>query len=221
MRQTIFIVDNFYKNPHEVREFALSQTFHQPDYKTGYPGEETDPVSNETVMPIMQTFSKIIGKNVGWDPESPQGMFRLMNKDLMQTRSNMIHTDPCRWTATIYLSLPEDCRGGLSFFQHKETGLERFFPESDPKVQEAITKYNRSYGEMLQWFYEESLDLNKWIETDYVGCKFNRLLLFDGGLFHGIKELFGDSKENTRLSQHFFIQEVERVEADGRPIINQ
>lgn len=126
----------------------------------------------------------------------------------MTTRNNMIHTDQWRWTAVVYLSKPEDCAGGLSFFRHKETGLLGFGGETDKPTIDSCEKYGKSYGEMLDWFFEESLDLDKWEEINFVSCQFNRLVLFEGSLFHGIKQLFGNSKENTRLSQHFFIHEV-------------
>ncbi|MDJ0624861.1 MAG: DUF6445 family protein [Candidatus Caenarcaniphilales bacterium] len=220
MRQTYIVVDDFYKNPEQVRQFALAQEFKSPSYGTGYPGLETEPCDLKALMPIMQSVSKIVGKKIGWDPESVQGMFRLMDKHLMDTRNNLIHTDPCRWTGIIYLSLAEHCKGGLSLFRHKETGLTRLHPQNDEKVLWAMNKYNMNYEQLTHWFYKQSLDLDKWIETDFISCQFNRLLLFDGGIFHGIIQLFGDSKENSRLSQHFFVHEVESVSSGGQAVLS-
>src|SRR3546814_13932407 len=36
-----------------------------------------------------------------------------------------VHVDPGYWSGILYLSRPEDCRGGTEFFRHKRTNTER------------------------------------------------------------------------------------------------
>ncbi len=207
MRRSLIIVDNFYTNPHAVREYALSLNFAPSQYVTGYPGIETkEHLHPEQLSRIMNCFSGLIGQRIVFSEGDPQGKFRIQDASLMLDRKNIIHSDATRWSGIIYLSLPEDCKGGLSVYKHKETGLERLFP-FDETIQKLMKEKDMSLDELKGWFVQEGLNKNKWVEETFVKCKFNRLLLFDGGLFHGVQELFGTTKENSRLSQHFFFDE--------------
>ena len=48
------------------------------------------------------------------------------------------------------------------------------------------------------------MDESKWIETDNVGFKYNRLVMFNPFLWHSNGDWFGDTYDNCRLVQLFF-----------------
>lgn len=62
MKKSIILVDDFYKDPYAVRNYALSLDYKGPEYKTGYPGIESKPLTNDELKPIINSFSQIIGK---------------------------------------------------------------------------------------------------------------------------------------------------------------
>ncbi|MDJ0624859.1 MAG: DUF6445 family protein [Candidatus Caenarcaniphilales bacterium] len=209
MYRSLIVVDDFYNNPRTVREYALSQNYSKPDYITGYPGIETEGgLPPEQLTKVMKYFSSLIGKKVVSFKDDPQGRFRLQSEEVMKTRRNIIHADPCRWTGLVYLSLPEDCKGCLSIYKHNETGLLRIDP-LNREVEEAMKRKQLDHEGLKGWLVEEGLDVNKWQRLSSVEYKFNRLILFDGGIFHGVQQLFGQTKEDSRLSQHFFFEEAE------------
>ena len=45
MKTTAIIIDDFYNNPHDVREFALKQTY-KPDEGNHWPGERTSELAD-------------------------------------------------------------------------------------------------------------------------------------------------------------------------------
>ncbi len=207
-RKSLIIVDSFYPNPDQIRENALKAAYNPPGYKTKYPGIETQNLEESALQPLMQSISNIIGHQIGWNNESPQGIFRIVDDVTGATRDNLVHVDPTRWSGVIYLTLPEHCAGGTSFYKHKETGLTRLLPEPHPEVQNAIKSLGMSHEQLSKLVIADSLNLDKWEETDRVTMMYNRLILFDGGKFHGVPHVFGKSRENSRLTQHFFFNEV-------------
>ncbi|MDJ0624860.1 MAG: DUF6445 family protein [Candidatus Caenarcaniphilales bacterium] len=219
MKKSLIVIDDFYEDPYKVRQYAFSQNFNNPSYVTGYPGVETNSLEPEKIKHIAKRISSIIGKKLGWPPDRPQGVFRVLQKQEEKTQTNLVHIDPCSWTGVVYLNLPEECRGGTSFYQHKETGLKVMFPQKNPEVQQAMVKYNLSYHELSAKTLKDTLDLSKWDEIERVSMKFNRLILFNGGKFHGVPRVFGNTLATGRIAQIFFFFEIESIDEDGNMTI--
>ena len=57
---------------------------------------------------------------------------------------------------------------------------------------------------MCQFFNTEGNDKSKWIETDNVGFKYNRLVMFNPALWHSNGDWFGTTEDDSRLVQLFF-----------------
>ena len=57
---------------------------------------------------------------------------------------------------------------------------------------------------MVRFFYTEGKDESKWIETDNIGFKYNRLVMFNPFLWHSNGACFGNTYDNCRLVQLFF-----------------
>ena len=196
------VIDNFYKNPLDVRNLA-----EQAHY--GKKGELSKNVPGiESLIPfyspqIIQKFETAIGAKIQVDLDhNAFGRFRLaLEKDQRKTK---VHYDNTQWTAVIYLTPDEYCKGGTSFYRHKATGL-----ISPPSAEELS-----SLGLTQEQFDREvvladSLIENRWEATRLCSMKFNRCVLLRGSqYFHGSDQLFGDSFENGRLTQNFFFNEA-------------
>jgi len=181
--KNIIVIDDFYVNAMGTRKFILTQPF---SVRGNYPGYRTTSYANNSIKGHLE---RIIGKKITWfpsDKNSYNGAFQYTTKDM----KSWVHRDETRWAGVLYLTPNAPVSGGTAFFKHKETGLEEVTKDT-PK--EIINKLDN-----------DSNDMSKWEMVDYVGNKFNRLILFRGTRSHRSMDYFGTNKHNGRLFQLFF-----------------
>ena len=188
----LFVVDNFYADPHAIREFALQQTY--------FPGEGA--VGHRTRKQFLfdglrESFESIIGvkildhtnDGVGWNDKGINGRFQYCPAGT----PSVFHCDSQKWAAVIYLTPDAPPESGTSFFRHKET---KIFHNS---------QIDWESGQGLKVFNQHTfLDGTPYEPIDTVGNVFNRLVIFDGGLIHSGVNYFGWNIETSRLFQIFF-----------------
>ena len=187
-----FIVDNFYKDPYAVRQFALEQIY--------YPGEGA--VGSRTRKQFLfegvkEYFESIMGmkikshtpNNQGWEDGGINGRFQ----SCTSSDPLVYHCDSQRWAGMVYLSpdAPPEC--GTSFFRHKETKV-RHNAEIDWENGQGLKIFNQ----------HTFLDKTPYELVDTVGNVFNRLVIFDGGLIHSAAQYYGWNIESGRLFHMFF-----------------
>lgn len=201
MKQNIIVIDDFYSNPDEVRNFALRQEYPEPEGEYTYPGKNSDTAYyNEE---INETFEKIVNHKL--HPADKNGYFRLsLEKD---THKQDIHVDPAwEWGAVIYLSDPKDCvdEGGTSFWRHNTLRMEMC-----PKTDEEARFYGFPSYKEAWWttVYGDGQDRSKWTRYFLCPMRYNRMVLFRTYLWHSHNYNFGTNLENGRLVQLFFFQE--------------
>lgn len=114
LRKTFEVVDNFYRNPGAVRERALLGTWTVTDARD----EPRSPARvSRTSVAGDQAVDRILGL-VTRGESSPSDTavstcFTLLPAEA--PASGLACPPGASWTALVWLSLPEDCRGGLSF----------------------------------------------------------------------------------------------------------
>ncbi|WOB11349.1 DUF6445 family protein [Piscinibacter gummiphilus] len=201
--RSIVVIDDFYDNPEEIRRLALAQTFERHGNPT-YPGGQAE-VPNYDWSPVWKRLRAEIDEAVDYPcpkPQPfPQGMFRLALAPDEQTRIDGIHQDAQRWSGVIYLARPEDCQGGVAFFRHRETGLVASTREFECALFGHLA--DRPTEEINQAVIAYLADLRNWEEIQRVAMRYNRAVLLMGQCFHMSVGVFGDRKENGRLTQHF------------------
>jgi len=191
MTPHVIVIDDFLHNPHELRERALQQDF---TIDGPYPG--LDSVEKTGIPGLDDIVSRLVHQPVRspWAKDYSHGNFRLaLAKDDQAAR---IHIDNTHWSGILYLSLPEDCRGGTEFYRHLPTGTDHL-----PFTQEELnaTGYS-SYEELTaQILQKDALDRSKWELSMVVPMRFNRLVLQQPQYWHTAGPGFGDSPENGRL----------------------
>jgi hypothetical protein len=181
------VIDNFYTNPNEVRDFALSLDF---EVKGNYPGMRTDSYLNEDIKEIIQeTIKPFAGQITSWGGKY-SGSFQYTTS---YDRS-WIHTDyHTSWAGVCYLTPDAPLSSGTGLFRHKETGLTIWNPNDmklNPEISEKINN--------------DAQDMTKWEMVDRIGNVFNRLILYRADNFHVSLDYFGQNKEDGRLFQVFF-----------------
>lgn len=183
------IVDDFYNDPHETREFALQQEF---NVIGNYPGFRSKPFYNESVVNLIQDIVFFAGgKITKWSTDEYNGAFQYATQ---RDRSWMHADQTTTWAGVCYLTPNAPITSGTGLFRHKETGIHTAPLKSDGT-------YNY---EMLDRLYLDSQDMTKWEMTDMLGNKFNRLVLYRADYFHTSLDYFGRNKEDGRLFQTFF-----------------
>ena len=198
MPTSLIVVDDFLDDALSAREAALRLTY--PDLQGVYPGRNS--VERLTIPGLDQAVSHLVGEPVrAVNPLQSHGKCRMtLARDVGTMR---VHIDPAYWSGILYLSRPQDCRGGTEFFRHRDTGTDRA-PYDDA---EAATWGFASGREMVaQILSRDSLDHAAWESSMTVPMRFNRLLLLRPWLWHTAGENFGDSMENGRLVLLMFFE---------------
>jgi len=189
---SIIAVDDFYKNPDEVREYALSLDFQSN--KEYHKGQRT---RQRTFFDGTYEFLEdILNKKItSWDNQPHNGVFQFCTAE----DQLVYHTDGQKYAAVVFLTpdAPPEC--GASFFKHRGSGLGKFPSEED------CVRLGKSSDE-LYWdmFKGNFYDKSPWDLVDVVGNVYNRMAIWDAKLVHAASQYFGDNKENSRLFHMFF-----------------
>ena len=187
MRFNALIIDDFYSNPHEVRDFALKQEF---KVRGNYPGMRTVSFLNDGLRKTLQNIVYPFAGNVtNWGGEYT-GSFQYT---LASDRS-WIHSDSTTdWAAVLYLTPDAPISAGTGIFKHNETGWMTFdYKNQDPNYLKQAPPGH------------DSQDYTKWDMVDRFGNLFNRLIMYKADNYHVSLDYFGNTMENGRLFQVFF-----------------
>lgn len=187
----LFVFDDFLKNAEAVRARALELDYSVQGRFPGLNSKEKVQIEglNELVSALVHEPVR-----APWTDDFSHGSCRLaLAKD---DKPGRIHIDQSHWSGILYLSRPEDCRGGTEFFRHLPTGTDHV-----PMTPEALKKTGYSSYEELQHeiLDRDALDRTKWELTMTVPMRFNRLVLLQPHYWHTSGQAFGDSVENGRL----------------------
>ena len=204
--QQYIIIDDFYPDPIAVRDMALTLPLEENNHGN-YAGKMSQiPWFSDGHRAV---FSRITGEALERS-EGLCGYFRFTKAN--EKCAQYIHFDPKPgqvWAGLVYLSDQKDIdayetqyRCGTAFWRHNRTGLEKI-PLSEPEL--ADYGWN-STADLKKFLDTEGLDESLWTQTFYVPAKFNRLVLFRPWMFHSPGFAFGDTLQNCRLVQLFFLK---------------
>lgn len=211
----VTIVDNFYENPEIVRDFALSQTFYPSNGK--YPGQRTEMISNLS-REFFNTFSEKLvsmfydlgNTALEWSIETTfQKIPKLSKNKESKFNEGWIHYDPCILSGIIYLS--RDSVG---------TNIYEPIDPKDAEHSQSQRDIFYSGSEISEEEYSKGIIENnsKFKPSVQVDGKFNRLLLFEGGVWHGVPSFYCNGED--RLTQVFFVYKLNVMGDEGNyPIV--
>lgn len=190
---SLIVVDNFYNNALNTRNFILSQEF---SVKGNFPGNRTISYANEHLKEIIQKYIEpVAGKITVFPCPKPDNSDagEIYNGAFQYTTSrdrSWIHTDKWNsWAGVLFMTPNAPLTSGTGFYRFKDGATceaDGIFLDNQKEVDKC------------------SQDLTKWELVDRVGNVFNRLVLFNAHRYHMSMDYFGDAKENGRLFQVFF-----------------
>jgi hypothetical protein len=176
---SFIVVDNFYKHPYQIRDFALQQNFQEhPKYHKGKRTETVYRFPN-----LKSRFENILGCKIKkWEEYGVNCCFQ----SCIAGEQLVYHTDIQQYAGIIFLTPDAPPETGTTFYRSKNT---------------KNMKVNGDYNNV---FKTGVLDQSQFDVVDVVGNKFNRLVLFDAQMIHAASSYFGNNLYNGRLFQLFF-----------------
>lgn len=178
----IWVADNFYKNPDEVRDYALTREFEEGGLGRGYIGRRTP---KQYLFPgLKEAFEEIMGKKITrWEEYGMNGRFQ----SCWAGEPLVYHCDSQKYAGMLYLTPDAPFETGTAMYAHRATRVR-----------------HNSHPDIMKCFHGNNLDRTHYQAVDVVGNVYNRLVIFDAGMLHAATEYFGYTLENSRLWQMFF-----------------
>lgn len=187
----LIVVDNFYKDPDFIREWAIREIEFSPsDY---HKGERA--INRFSTYGMKEKLEEIIGKPIfNWNYERyANGIFQFCTAD----QPIVYHVDNQTYAGIVFLTPEAPASTGTSFYRSKFTGDYKF---DDEKRQ--TENYVRAFkGRSAEMNFYDGTNFEK---IDEVGNVYNRLVLFDAKNIHAATQYFGDKIDNSRLFHMFF-----------------
>lgn len=168
MPTSFIVVDDFLDNPEGIREIAMGLDY---DFEGFFPGRNS---RQRLDLPGLSDFvSHLTGEPLKpIEPLQSHGKCRLTLAS--DPKNAGIHVDDSQWSGILYLSRPEDCRGGTRFFRHKPTGTDRA-PINDAEAQAmGFADVTEACNAILDGDGDRP---SAWEKTFEIPMRFNRLVL--------------------------------------------
>ena len=184
--QTCWIVDNFYENPDQVREFALKQEFVEGGFGRGFIGRRTE---KQFLFPgLKEKFEEVMGMKISrWEEHGMNGRFQNCHAG----EALVYHCDSQKWGGMLYLTPDAPYQCGTTLFAHKKSRARSYYDSG----------WDDAWKDMPG---DAHLDGTPFEPVDVVGNVYNRLMIFDASCIHSASQYFGTVLENSRLWQMFF-----------------
>lgn len=202
----ITIVDDFFDNPDDIRDWGLSLPFGPIDQR--YPGVRTDEVAN-----IHQPFYNFVNNKVNnlfFSSKFLGKEINIASKLFFQKIDNFegegwVHQDFAFYTFIVYLTPETDINCGTSLYKLKSPDFYPFRTPQDYNVENLRFNHHKtgkiSNSEMkLKKEYRD----NRFDKTLDIKDKYNRLIVFPSQIHHSANYL--SNNESARLTLIGFVE---------------
>lgn len=188
----VIVVDNFYENPNEIRDFALSCSF--STHSEYHKGQRTD--KRFIPLGLKEIFEKLLHKKISdFEKHGTNGIFQFcIAEDKL-----VYHVDSQTYAAVIYLTPDAPASSGTTFYKSKKNQLRANPTDADAE------KHEKSKEELFSDIFNGNFyDKSNLEIVDVVGNVYNRLVIWDASLIHAASDYFGKTKDDSRLFHLFF-----------------
>ena len=194
MRTTLMVIDDFLSERDAWALRDAGQKLEYPDLQGNFPGRNSQ--QRIQIPDLSQAVSHLLHEPLRpIDPLHSHGKFRITRAD--DVGLGRVHIDgPVEWSGILYLSRPQDCRGGTEFFRHIPTNTDHA-PTSVAELRAmGLDSFDAVQRELIA---RDSNDASKWEMTMRVPMRFNRLVLLRPWMWHSAGEAFGSTMEDARF----------------------
>ena len=181
-KQRVWIIDNFYKNPDKIRDFALKQYYWDDE---GYVGMRTR--KQFMFEGVKERFEEIMNAKITkWDSYGMNGRFQ----SNIAGAPTAHHCDAQQWAGMVYLTPNAPFSSGTKIIANKKTKI----------------YHNEQSSNVLDFFPNQNTftDGTLFEDVDVIGNVYNRLAIFDAQSIHCAGDYFGWDIASGRLWQMFF-----------------
>jgi len=211
----VTVIADFYENPDEIRKYALAQKYtycheiHGIEYV--FPGSRTRDLKDLSQSLYEKVCKKLIS------------VFHIPEHDVM------------RWQINTSFQIVEGEYGHGLIHQDQNTvfaGVLYLTPEAPLDSGTSLFRKNANYDEDLYWQQvkanderfkrKESIDFSyheMFDEVVRVNNVYNSLILFEGDIHHCANQFFGETKQDSRLAQVFFITKIDANKESSFPLL--
>ena len=208
----LVVIDDFLPDAPVHREWALAQRFLDQSHHVGanFPGLQT--LGGQVPDGLAQALANRLGCDLKWGWPSHGALRYSPAGSMARSDIHVDHGDGRKaYAAVLYLSLPQHCRGGTSFWRHRETGWTQ--APSDAEARDSRFGTAQVFMRALatgraQDFSDITQGRSDWDRLFEVPMRFNRLIAYRSDHFHAIGEVFGSQLTDGRLTQLFFFEPV-------------
>jgi len=201
----VMIVENFYEDPDLVRNFALKQDYFKGE-RGSWPGLRS-PYINELSSALYENLRKkllLIIKEYGYqDFVELQSSFQIIDESY---GTGWVHDDDPKLNIAglIYLNPnpPSEGSGTTIYEDNGDFSAEKY---AEPFMQDVLLASNEERIKYKDLREEQRKHFTPTITIE--NC-YNRCILFDTRLWHSADGFFGTTKEDTRLTQVFFLKAI-------------
>ncbi len=195
----VHVIDDFYDDLSWLDVHLKNERFLSvPD--ANYSGLQS--VAPAAAKETQDRLEQILGAKLSF--KTSDGVIRVQRKIDENVQKTFIHFDLNRFNALIYLSDPPSNETqemyATHFYEHLALKKRRFISLNSSK-----DDFQRETA------FEDTHNLDAWGKWLSIPFKKNRAVIFDGNLYHSTSlHFFGDTPQNSRVTQNFFPQIVGR-----------
>jgi hypothetical protein len=211
----VTVISDFYANPDEIRKYALAQKYtychEMKDIGYVFPGSRTKELRELSQSLYEKVCKKLIT------------VFHIPEYDVMRWQINtsfqivegkydsgLIHQDQNTvFAGVLYLTPDAPLDSGTSLFKKNAGYDEELYWKL---IKENDERFKRK--EPIDFSYHSMFD-----EVVRVNNVYNTLILFEGDIHHCANQFFGETRQNSRLAQVFFITKIDANKESSFPLL--
>lgn len=205
----ITVVDNFYNNPDDIVQFALSQKFEKTQ-KGGFQGKRTQALHKLNRSMFDYFCSKLF--SVFYDKQTNMSWKVVTNFDLIEQQTNgvgtgWIHQDNNKHLLAGLIYLNKNWQESVG------TNLYEKVKDVDEHLSQTKTDYFLDNTDLDKYLKDKQINNSSFNKTGSIEPVYNRMVCYDASYFHAIGDI--SNLKTDRLVQVFF---VEQLKVDNFPL---
>jgi len=228
-KRSAVVIDNFYKNPDQIRQLAL--TYPQitreedPELIAGLPGNKIYMPTDEVAKKLKSVFLQLCSELPIWKHKFDETVFNrvwkthnsgltcnvINDRTLLQHPRGIIpHQDyyrqespidkKIRFGCVIYLNTPEECRGGTSLYSYRGQMSTPVGIDISNTNEEELPK-----SLLFEKIYNNLTQSSDWKIEKHFPMRYNRCVLYEADVLHSAVFDLGMYKDYSRINQVLFM----------------